>query len=53
MTIDGVKVNSIDLKSDDGEFKMSFLTDLMEKGNHRVVIKCTGSVGIDSIVVFD
>ncbi len=53
VTIDGVKVNSIDLKSDDGEFKMSFLTDLMEKGNHRVVIKCTGSVGIDSIVVFD
>lgn len=52
VTIDGVKVDSIDLKADDGDVKLSFLSDVLTKGNHTVVIKCSAPVGIDSVSIF-
>lgn len=48
--IDGEKVDSIALKADSGA--LTYLSDNLGSGTHRVVIKCTGEANIDSLVVF-
>lgn len=50
--IDGKKVNSIALKSDDGTTVMTYLCDQLTGANHKVEIVCLGETSIDSIVVY-
>lgn len=47
--IDDKKVNSIDLKKDNGVI-MSFISDELKSGKHIVKIKCLGDCNIDSLV---
>ena len=50
--IDGKKVQSIELKKDSSATVMGYLCDALEKGTHRVELKCTGDAEIDSIAVY-
>ncbi len=51
--IDGVKVNSIDLKKQSGDLVLTYLSDELEMKWHNVQVKCTGKANIDSIIIFD
>ncbi|MCH5153571.1 MAG: M60 family metallopeptidase [Clostridiales bacterium] len=48
--IDGAKVNSIELKANAGS--LVFLSDAMQNASHKVEIRCTGQVGIDSVIIY-
>ena len=50
--IDGEKVDSIGLKSDNGTTVASYLCDKLTGKNHTVEIVCRGEANIDSIVVY-
>lgn len=50
--IDGVKVDSIELKEDTG-IVMTYISSLLEQGHHKVIIQCNGSANIDSLVYWD
>lgn len=50
--IDGVKVNSIALKTDDGPHPLTYLCDALSGGTHTVTVKCTGETSIDSVVIY-
>lgn len=50
--IDGKKIDSIELKEDNG-IVMAYISSLLEEGKHKVTIKCTGNASIDSIVYWD
>ena len=50
--IDGKKIDSIELKEDNG-IVMAYISSLLEQGKHKVTIKCTGNANIDSIVYWD
>ncbi|MDE7256413.1 MAG: M60 family metallopeptidase, partial [Clostridia bacterium] len=52
VTIDGVKVNSVELKAITGGYGASFMTELLENKEHTVVIKCLGEANIDSVVIY-
>ncbi len=50
--IDGKKVDSIELKEDNGPYPLTYLCDALTNGKHRVVLKCTGEVAIDSVIIY-
>ncbi len=50
--IDGVKVNSIDLKKTDDSYGASYISQELSSGNHNVVVKCLSTASIDSVVIF-
>ncbi|MDE7384330.1 MAG: discoidin domain-containing protein, partial [Anaeroplasmataceae bacterium] len=50
--IDGKKIDSIELKEDNG-IVMAYISSLLEQGKHKVSIQCTGNCNIDSIVYWD
>ena len=54
--IDGQLTASFDqvkpLKEQNGQYGLSFLSDLLDEGKHTVTIKCLGEANIDSIVVY-
>lgn len=51
--IDGNKVSSIDIVEHDGVYGITYLTDKLTSGKHKVEIRCTGETNIDSFAVFD
>ncbi len=53
VTIDGQKVNSIDVKEVTDSFGISYLSEKLSSGNHKVVIKCLGEANIDSIAFYN
>ena len=53
VTIDGIKVNSIDLKEVDGLTFVSYISSSLSSGSHIVVIKCLGKANLDSVVIYD
>ncbi len=53
VTIDGQKVNSIDVKETSGVYGISYISEKLTSGNHKVVIKCLGEANIDSIVFYN
>ncbi len=49
--IDGVKVDSLGLKDTEGGFMdVSYISPLLEEGEHEVKIKCYGAANFDSVV---
>ena len=50
--IDGRKMPSIDVKEDNSAFAVAYLSMALTLGNHSVVIRCLGDVGIDSVITF-
>lgn len=51
--IDGKKVSSIDIVEHSGTYGITFLTDKLASGKHKVEIRCTGEANIDSFAIFD
>lgn len=51
ITIDGQKINSVELSARDGTY-LSYLSEEIESGEHHVVVKCLGSASIDSFVIY-
>ncbi len=51
--IDGKKVDSIKLKTDNGPTPMTYLCATLQKGKHSVELRCIGEASIDSIVIYE
>ncbi len=52
VTIDGIKVNSIELKAIKNGCGVSYISELLEDKEHTVVIRCLGEANIDSVVIY-
>ena len=52
VTIDGIKVNSIELKAIKNGYGVSYISELLEDKEHTVVIRCLGEANIDSVVIY-
>ena len=52
VTIDGRKVNSIDLKEDNNVTSVTYISQELENTSHHVVIKCLGEANIDCVVTY-
>ena len=50
--IDGVQIESIALKTDNGDTALTYMTSELASGKHRVEIRCTGEANFDSFVVY-
>lgn len=50
--IDGKKINSINLKEDNGPYSLTYLCNKLNNGKHLVKLKCLSTVYIDSLVIF-
>lgn len=50
--IDGVLVETIAVKEDNGDFALAYLTPGLEEGEHSVVIYCPKEGNIDSVVIW-
>lgn len=50
--IDGKKADSIELKEDNGIYSVSYMSQKLAEGTHRVEIRCTGEANIDSILTY-
>lgn len=50
--IDGRKMSSIELKENSGASALVYLTETLESGKHKVVLKALGDANIDSIAVY-
>jgi len=49
--VDGVKVDSLNIRGDEGGFmEVSYLSPVLESGEHKVSIRCYGSANFDSVV---
>ena len=51
--IDGVKVSSIDVAEHSGAYGITYLSEKLESGTHKVEIRCTGEANIDSIAIYN
>ncbi|MDE7440226.1 MAG: M60 family metallopeptidase [Clostridia bacterium] len=51
--IDGKKVSSVGLKEDNWQVYVSFMSEKLESGKHKVEIKCKGEANFDSFVIFN
>ncbi len=50
--IDGKVISSLELKSEKDDIYVSYLSEILESGKHKVEIKCKGKASIDSIAIF-
>lgn len=50
--IDGVKVESIRVKTDDNPYAVRYLSPSLPQGSHAVEVKCLDETSIDSIATF-
>ncbi len=50
--IDGNVISSLELKSEKDDIYVSYLSEILESGKHKVEIKCKGKASIDSIAIF-
>ena len=50
--IDNQKVESVELKEDNGYYLMTYLGTALNSGTHKVEFRCTGEATIDSVVIF-
>ena len=51
--IDGAKMDSIDVKADDNEFAIDYISQKLSSGKHKVEIRCKGDFCLDSIAIFN
>ena len=51
--IDGKRMASIDVKADDNEYAISYISQKLSSGKHKVEIKCKGDFCLDSIAIFN
>lgn len=51
--IDGAKVESIELKTGEGDYSISYLCDKLAAGEHTVTLKCLGDASVDSVLLFN
>ena len=50
--IDGKEVASLELKEDNGQYFLTYLSAALDSGTHTVEFICTGEATIDSVVTF-
>ena len=50
--IDNKKVESIELKEDNGLYLLTYLSTALNSGTHKVEFRCLGEATIDSVVTF-
>lgn len=50
--IDGKKVNSVELKKDNGKTIASYISPQLSNKKHKVEIRCKGQANIDSIITY-
>lgn len=51
--IDGVKASSIEVVPHSGVYGITYLTDKLASGKHKVEIRCTGEANIDSFAIYN
>ncbi len=51
--IDNAKVGSMELKTADGDYAISYLCDKLAAGEHTVTLKCLGDASVDSVLIFN
>ena len=51
--IDGVKTPSVRVAEVSGVYGITYLTDQLESGKHKVEIRCTGEANIDSFAFYN
>lgn len=50
--VDGVKVDSIEVKEPSGATSVSYMSPLLSNGRHKVEIKCVGQANVDSVAIY-
>jgi len=50
--IDGKEVSSAEIKADDGDFSVAYLSPELSKGKHKIVIYCPEEGNIDAVAVW-
>lgn len=51
--IDGHKINSIDLKEQNGAYGFAYVSQKLTSGTHNVEIRCTGETNIDTFTAYN